>query len=307
MDSFALDTLTHAALGAPCADSPVALCPDLEARWLAARGAFPELDVSAALFAKRLSELAGADLPNAAYSADLYLAIACTQGNAMALATFEREYGALILRTARSVNPNPAFCDDVLQVMRQSLFAPLDRGSPKIAEYGGRAPLRNWLRVVTKRAALKLVRGADRTSIPPDTDEAVSADAAPELSYMKALYKDRFEAATRDAFRALSSRERTLLRLHLGERMTLVQLGSVYDVSHATVARWLAAARNTLIAHVRRSLTERLSLSPSDYGSMAALVRSHLEVQILDLLCSGYSNDEAAPPAPLGDHAEAPR
>jgi RNA polymerase sigma-70 factor (ECF subfamily) len=118
-------------------------------------------------------------------------------------------------------------------------------------------------------------------------DAAMAGDAAPELAYMKALYKERFEAATRDALGARPARDRTLLRLHLGERMTLEQLGAAYDVSHATARRWLIAARDALVTEVRRVLTERLGLSPSEYESVAAMVRSQIDVQVVELLRSG--------------------
>jgi hypothetical protein len=68
--------------------------------------------------------------------------------------------------------------------------------------------------------------------------------------------------------------------------MTLAQLGAVYDVSHATAARWLSAAHETLVTTVRRWLTARLPLSPSELDSVAALVRNTVDLRVADLLGS---------------------
>jgi RNA polymerase sigma-70 factor (ECF subfamily) len=114
----------------------------------------------------------------------------------------------------------------------------------------------------------------------------LAGDLSPDLAYMQELYRGHFEEATRQALRALTPRERTVLRLHLAERRTLHQLGAIYDVSHATAARWLAAAREKLVDGVRRTLMERLSLSPSEFESVAALVRSQIDVRVVDLLRS---------------------
>jgi len=283
----ALDAVFREALGDAQAAVPPA--PELEARWRAARAAWPGVELSAEAFVRRLAELCRPEPPPAEHAPDVYIALACANGDAAALSAFDGMLATVVAQAVGRVDASRSFLDEVAQVLRQKLFvAQGEDAPPKILEYAGRAPLRSWLRVVAKRAALNLRRGVRRDAPEEHApgDVAMAAQAAPELAYMKALYKDRFEAATRDALRALPSRERTLLRLHLAERMTLVQLGAVYDVSHATAARWLTAAREKLVAAVRGALMEQLGLSPSEFESMAALVRSHLDVQVVELLQS---------------------
>jgi RNA polymerase sigma-70 factor (ECF subfamily) len=111
---------------------------------------------------------------------------------------------------------------------------------------------------------------------------------------MRALYKEAFEAATRDALDALSPRDRTLLRLHVVERMPLMRIGVVYDVSHTTIARRLDAARAALVKTVKQLLTRRLALSPSELASVAALVLSDIDVCISELLRSRAAEGSAA-------------
>jgi RNA polymerase sigma-70 factor (ECF subfamily) len=263
---------------------------DVAALWRAARAAWPGVELSEGAFAQRLAQLASPEQPPAEHAAEVYLALACANGDPAALAAFEAAFSGVIAQTVARVDASATFRDEVTQVLRQKLFVALDdEQPPKILQYAGRAPLRSWLRVAAKRTALNL-RDTARHDAPAEagdgTDAAMAGSAAPELAYMKALYKDRFEAATRDALRALVPRQRTLLRLHLGERMTLMQLGAAFDVSHATAKRWLEAARDTLVVAVRRALVGHDALSPSEFESVAALVRSQLDVQVVELLRS---------------------
>ena len=70
------------------------------------------------------------------------------------------------------------------------------------------------------------------------------------------------------------------MRLHVGERMSIDQLGTLYKVNRATAARWIASARESLVAAAREQIRERLKLRESEYESIVALVRSQLDVSI---------------------------
>jgi RNA polymerase sigma-70 factor (ECF subfamily) len=281
-----LDTLSGDAPGADSTPS----ADEIEARLATARAAWPDIELPEGAYARRLVELSAPALPPAQHAADLYLALGCAFGVPAALAAFARQFDAHMAKVIARVDPSPSFGDEVMQTVREKLFVAHDGNPPKVVEYGGRASLRTWIQVVVKRAALNLVRGADRNGparSASDADLVAASDPAPELAYMKALYREHFEEATREAFRALTTRERSVLRLHLAERMTLGQLGAVYGVSHATAARWLAATQEKVVTSVRRSLTERLVLTRSDFEGVASLVLSQLDVRIVELLRSG--------------------
>jgi RNA polymerase sigma-70 factor (ECF subfamily) len=270
-------------------DTPPPLGVDLDARFAAARVAWPELAVDLATYVRHLAVLAAPELPPLAHAADVYLACACLGGDAAALAAFARSFDGAMAQAIARVDSSAAFRDEVLQIVREKLFVPQGPRPALIREYGGRAPLASWLRVVAKRAALSAVRGAQRHKTgraAPDEAAVLATETAPELAYLKATYRERFEVAAREAFGALTSRERTLLRLHLTEQMTLAQLGAMYDVSHSTVARWITAARDGLVKRARRCLHERYALSPSEIDSVAGLLRSEIDVRVADLLRS---------------------
>lgn len=90
-----------------------------------------------------------------------------------------------------------------------------------------------------------------------------------------------FETAIERALTRLSVRDRTLLRLHLAERLSIDALGAMYSVSRATAARWLAAARGALAQGVRDDLRARLHIPDSELDSLIAVVRSQLDVSVL--------------------------
>jgi RNA polymerase sigma-70 factor (ECF subfamily) len=126
-------------------------------------------------------------------------------------------------------------------------------------------------------------RTAERRREEHDSSQVarLAADLDPELAYLKDRYATEMEQAVVHALAHLSDRERTLMRLHLGEHMTIDQLGAMYRVNRATAARWLTAARESLVARARSDLRLRLRLSESECDSIVALVRSQLDVSIV--------------------------
>ena len=109
----------------------------------------------------------------------------------------------------------------------------------------------------------------------------LSSAAAPELALLKAQYKVEFEAAIRTALAALGDRDRTILLMHLVDGVTLPRLALLQGVSRATVARWLASARDALHDGTREALRAHVKLSDSEYASLAGLVRSQLELSVI--------------------------
>lgn len=278
-----------AALKAP-ASVPESLALDEALRALHAAGssAWPGIVLSAPALAAHLGRhaTAKAPLPSLDISADLYLACACALGVPGAAAAFERSFAEVIARAIRRVDASPAFVEDAGQEIRARLLVRSGEGPPKIAEYAGRAPLHTWLRTLSVRTALSLRRGKKEhlhEELAPE-DDLLIADADPEMGYLKARYQPQFEASIHAALAKLDARERTLLRLHLVEGMSIDALGAHYRVGRSTAARWLASARKALFEHTRAELTALLDLEPSEFESLVALVRSRLDVSARRLL-----------------------
>jgi RNA polymerase sigma-70 factor (ECF subfamily) len=270
-----------AGVGAPPGDLEAALRAFHEA----GRAAWPTLEVEPAALCRWLAERAGqeATLPDLSLAPDAYLACSCVLDAPGAVVAFDRAFAPMMDSALSRVDRSPAFAEDAAQAVREKLFVAPPGVPPKIAEYACRAPLRAWLRVVAVRAALNLRRR--RASEPYDTidtrDERLVAGTDPELRLAKARHKAALEDAIRAAIERLSPKERALLRLHLVEGSSIDVLAAHYHVGRSTAARWLAAAREALREHTRAEMSARLG--SSDPASVAAFVRSQLELSVLGL------------------------
>ena len=256
----------------------------LRERFEAGRAAWPGVEVTLAAFARHLAERSLDGAPSVARAADLYLACACTVGAPFAVDTFRRAFRFDIARAISRTDSSASFLDEVMQLVSVKLFVRTGDAAPAISEYAGRASLRGWVTTVAKRTALNLRRrrGDQAHDEMSSGVQQLATAAGPELSLLKARYKVEFETSIRAAFVALPDRDRSLLLLHLVNGLTLPQLAAMQNVSRATVARWLSAARDALFEMTRSTLVERLRLTPTEYDSVLALVRSQLELSIVD-------------------------
>lgn len=239
----------------------------------------------AASYMRYLAARSPEGLPPMERSADLYLACACARGAPEAIASFHRHYRSVVAGAVARIDPSRSFLDEVMQTLEIKLFVRSGGDPPGIVRYSGRSSLRSWLATVSARVAMNLRRrkgdlpGRELGSIAALLGEAPD----PELLLVKSRYKPEFDLAIRAALSALPPKERTLLLLQINEGLTLPQLASMHGVSRATIARRLANARETLVEAARAQLTRRLRLSPSEYRSLLAAVRSQLDVTLASL------------------------
>ncbi len=268
-----------------------------------AEGAFPNLGLPASEFVKLVAAQLGevAD-PVAALAslraADLYLACACARGIPSALAEFERAYLSHLPGLTR-IDPSPAFADEVRQVLREKLFIGVSRREraakdvpaaptrPKIAEYSGRGELGGWVRVVALRTALNVRRPRVDSEVGCDddiADQALPDTDNPEVAYLKTRYKEQFTAAFRRALGALSSEQRTLLRLYYLNGTTTLRLAAIFHTSRPSISRRLSELREQIFTETRRCLQAELRLTEKEFASLAGALRSQLDISLTSLL-----------------------
>ncbi len=60
----------------------------------------------------------------------------------------------------------------------------------------------------------------------------------------------------------------------------MVEIGAVYGVHGATAARWIAAARETLVRTIRTTFAERLQISKQELESVLRLIESTAQVTL---------------------------
>ncbi|HEY3357993.1 MAG TPA: sigma factor-like helix-turn-helix DNA-binding protein [Polyangia bacterium] len=261
----------------------------LTALQAAARGAWPDITIAPEVFVRFLAErlppgedvLAGL---SRLHAADLYLACGCALGDEAAVTAFERrvlpQVGPAL---TRAKVPRP-LADEVKQILRIRLLVP-DGGEPRITGYSGRGALVRWVQIGAMRQALILGR---RRKTHGELDGSIdlelhAAGPDPELDYLKTRYAAEFTAAFRAALAALPRRDRNVLRLHFVHALNIEQIGVVYHVHRATVARWIGHAREALLRDTRGALGARLQLRPEELDSLLDLVRSRLDVSLSTL------------------------
>ena len=250
--------------------------------------AWPGIAVTAGDLAAAIARLAGGTDVAAAVTGlrldELVLAQACARADARALAHFETGYlskvrGFLARHAAREAD------DEVRQLLRERLLLPRPDGPPRIADYSGRGSLSGWLRVAALRVASNLRRGERPTQELDDADgQQALAHAAPELVLLEQRFAVPFRAALRDAFLGLDPEERTVLKLHFWDGLTVEQLGPILGVSRATAGRRLIAARRALEAVTIDLLGDRTQAPPSELRSALRVLVSRLDVSLRTLI-----------------------
>jgi len=258
----------------------------LERAWNTGRRQWPDISVSLEQYSDRA--LVHAPTESALgqlHAADLYLACGCLVGNEQALSAFERDLLPKTVVAVRRLNASPDFCDEVHQLLREKLFVSEEQELPKIAEYAGRGPLAAWVRVSAVRTGLNL-RASQRRRKPVTVERVADLLPVddPSLEYLKVRYSSEFNAALHVAGAALADQDRTILRLKFIDELNIEQIGTIYNVHRATVARWIARIREELFAGTREELERRLDVTTTEFESLLELVRSRLDLSISALL-----------------------
>ena len=265
------------------------LAERLQPLLVAAAAAWPEFTVPPQELASFVAQRLPAQAPDLKIeqllSPELYLVCACLGGNKHALVCFERQYLSPLDRALAHMKLG-AKLQDVKQLVRQLLFVARPGTAPKLAAYTGRGKLAAWLRVIAVREAIDLL-DKERPEILRDPAQVAAlpvADDDPELGYMKRTYRAAFKEAFAQALLSLSPREQNLLRQQVLDGLTVTELGALYQVHHATAARWLVEARKELVQRTRKELKTRLRLTSSECDSILRLADSHLTLSLSRLL-----------------------
>jgi RNA polymerase sigma-70 factor (ECF subfamily) len=212
---------------------------------------------------------------------DLWIAFGCVTGNAAALTAFEARFAPEITSALRR-SFEPALAEDAELQLREKLMLVTGESAPRLASYAGRGALGAWLRAAAVRMAIDIMRA--RREVPSDPSALGDAAALdPLLASLKQRYRDEFRTAFNQAADALSDRDRTLLRYRFVEGLSIDEIGRLYSVHRATVARWIAAIREDLFEATRARLMERLAIADNDLDSVLRLIDSQLDISIAAL------------------------
>jgi RNA polymerase sigma-70 factor (ECF subfamily) len=247
------------------------------------RRRWPAFAVPAREFADYLRERSGpGGLPPLAHAGDLLLAFACTRGVPAALQTFQELYDPIVRRVCSRRRVDSALADDTRQALYERLLVSRGGQPPRVADYRGQGRLEGWVATAASTTLLMMQRAAGRRREQPESTGSNELAGAldPELEFIRLRYKSELEEAIAGSLLELGDRDRTLLRLHLGERLSIDTLGAMYGVNRATAARWLVSARQALLERARAAMRARLGSSDAELESLAVLLQSQLHVSL---------------------------
>jgi RNA polymerase sigma-70 factor, ECF subfamily len=245
--------------------------------------AWPAVQLPASAFVARIAthhsnDVSVVDWLRGVHAADLYLASACAERAPGAIASFDREFLTAVPAILARGGLRDVSADEVCQRVRERLFV----GAMKIADYSGRGSLASWLQVVTQRIAIDAVREQKAYPIANAShdDDLHVARTDPELSLIKERYRKPFKRALRASIGELADEQRELLKLHFVEGVTLDALAARFSVHRATIARWIARARDAVFDRVRARLRSELGLDEAEFDELLVVLRSRLELSL---------------------------
>jgi RNA polymerase sigma-70 factor (ECF subfamily) len=268
----------------------------------AAAAAWPAITVTDERFASDLARRLGADAtPTAlerACATDVYLAIACIDGDATAIDLLERTYVTVIDAIAGRLRAAPDQASDAKALLRRALLVDEPERSAGLREFAGRGSLHAYVRVIATRDLIRAInRGRrDQSFAENELLDRLGTQRDPELSMLRAEYHGIVSEAMRAAVQSLDDRSRALLRYQLVDGWTVDQLAKVYAVHRATAARWLVAVRADLGKRIRTELGSRLKIDSDEVASIVRLVQSRVDVSLERLLGPALADTVATEP-----------
>ncbi|MFN0250079.1 MAG: hypothetical protein ACKV2T_24560 [Kofleriaceae bacterium] len=231
--------------------------------------------------ARRLGDDASATVLEHACGTDVYLAIACIDGDTTAIETFERTYVGEIDAIAGKLRATPDQAAEAKAQLRRILFVDEPDRAAGLRDFAGRGNLHAYVRVIVTRDLVRAIkRGRKEQPLADDDLLTRLGTNDPELSVLRAEYYGVVTEAMRSAVAGLDDRSRALLRYQLVDGWTVQQVAKVYAVHKATAARWLVSVRVALGEAIRTELAARLQIEPDEVASIVRLVQSRVDVSL---------------------------
>jgi RNA polymerase sigma-70 factor (ECF subfamily) len=254
----------------------------------AAREAWPDVVVEPARFASELARRVGDGDVASVRGADVYVAIACIDGDERAIEIVRDLLAKEVGFAAQKTRATPDQIAEVTAALSKILFVDEPGRSAAMRDYAGRAALKGYLKVIATRELVRVVNRGRREVALPDDDliDRIVPASDPEISILRARYRDDVDAAIRAAITTLDDRGRALLRYAFVDGLNVDRVGELYDVHRATAARWIAAVRERLGTQIRTELAARLAVGVDDVDSIIRLVQSRVELSLDRMLQS---------------------
>jgi RNA polymerase sigma-70 factor (ECF subfamily) len=212
--------------------------------------------------------------------ADVGLALACGLFHAQpeAQAWFAKHVVPRVRAVVRRAGATDAQADDYVQHTLTRVL--VERDGARLRLFRGRGSFVSFISTVALRHFTdSRAKVARETS---DDDAVAAAPAMQDLERQLARGQNRehFTRAFREALASLEGRERTLLRANLLDGRSIDELAPLYSVSRATVARWLARAREALRVETLRRLSTATRAEGDELESLLVSLQSGFDVSL---------------------------
>ena len=196
-----------------------------------------------------------ADFFNQIQADDLFMALACSNGNERAWWEFDRQHRSYLERVARHLAKTEFDAQEVIDSVYVELYGTRvvdgERVS-KFSSYSGRGSLRGWLRTVIWHSLVDLHRaGHDEVSLDEMTDNvgegnvhAAFSEPAPggEDEMVDEITRKRYRQATlaalEHAFSSLDNHEKLLLLYYHVENMKLREIARLVENESSPLRGW---------------------------------------------------------------------
>lgn len=249
----------------------------LDAKHREAIAIWPDVHVPIERFREILTvalDAGGATLETV-HAADLYLAAGCLGGDASALRAFERKV-IDVVRVAVERAATSGTADDTVQLTLEKL---LIGPPPKLAQYTGKGPLVGWVKVVAVREALQ-ARRKTKPAFTSDAEAIGNTAASVDMKVLRDLHGPSFAKAVVEAIARLTADQRTILRFHTRDGLTIDQIAPMLGIHRATAARRLEKARGDVLEHTQAVLREKHGLSDSEVRSLCLALGNQVDVSL---------------------------
>jgi RNA polymerase sigma-70 factor, ECF subfamily len=214
--------------------------------------------------------------------ASLYLCCACVGGNEAACLAFQQAYVGVIRNAIARIWPDRQRVDDVAAHLLARLLVGPER---RLTRYSGRGDLSAWLKVAATRAAIDAKRSSPEQDEEPLSSSVEAAmSMSPESLVFCRTHANHILEALGRAISALDKKQRNLLRLNYADGLNIEEIGALYSVHRATIARWLQLARSGVESAVHEDLRVRRGLDSAEVKSLIHGARPYLEDSLRKLL-----------------------
>jgi RNA polymerase sigma-70 factor, ECF subfamily len=219
---------------------------------------------------------------------DLFLACASLEGVPGARELLEAHAMADAPKAVRRVAREDDLIEEVVADLRLALLSPIGDKAPLLTRYQGRGPLKSFVLVLATRRALDRKR-RQREVLTDRADLGVLSGSSVDGGERQRLEAE-FLAVFKKHLDRLPPRERSVLREHVVKGVSLDTLARTHGAHRATVARWIASAKQAVFDATRAELSERKSWGSATFQSFARHAAVDMDATLSTFL------DEGTPP-----------